>query len=441
VTSLAFDGTGGRLLTASSDQTARLWTLDAAAHRAEEAQVLVGHRGEVCGASFDADCQLAVTGCQDGVVRVFDLAGGDELKHLELGQRVMEAVFDRPGRRVFARTADGRVAAWHLDGERATVSLRQEVFVRAVAFTGDGQQLVAGDDNGHVDVWHARDGQRLKRVLPRLDKSVRALDVDPKSRRVVVATESGSVAFYSLLDGSRIGALPGHRQSVVTARFSADGERVVTASDDGTASVVDARDASQLCQVQVGGRAVAAALSPDGALLATVAAGAAAATLWSVPAGARLREVGGGGAPPAAVLFLPDGRSLLLAGTRGACRCSVDGALEQSYPADIGIGCAAIDRAGRKLLLCSNDPLAPVAQIWDLQAGALLLRCTSHRGPLLACALDADGAYAATASKDRTVQVWPTDPVEIAKKLNPRPLTAADRLKLSLPPPRTTPPK
>src|SRR5262249_30527205 len=158
----------------------------------EEAQVLVDHAGEVCSAAFDADCQLAVTGCQDGVVRVFDLAGGDRLKKLELGQRVLEAVFDRTGRRVFARTADGRGAAWLLDGERATVSLRQDVFVRAVAFTGDGQQVVTGDDDQHVDSWHARDGQRLKRVLPRLDKSVRALDVDPRSRRVVVATESGS---------------------------------------------------------------------------------------------------------------------------------------------------------------------------------------------------------------------------------------------------------
>src|SRR5207247_1834515 len=71
VNSVCFDGSGGRLLTASRDQTARLWSIDAAAHKATESLPLLGHGGEVARASFDPGWQRVVTACQDNVVRVF----------------------------------------------------------------------------------------------------------------------------------------------------------------------------------------------------------------------------------------------------------------------------------------------------------------------------------------------------------------------------------
>jgi len=52
-----------------------------------------------------------------------------------------------------------------------------------------------------------------------------------------------------------------------------------------------------------------------------------------------------------------------------------------------------------------------------VRAGALRLRFTGHRRAVVAGALSADGSWAITASKDGTAQVWPTDPVAVARTL------------------------
>lgn len=442
VHTVRFDRTSTRLLTASADQTARLWTIDPTAHRLAESQVLIGHGNEVASAAFDTEGQRAVTACHDSVVRVFDLASGDELQRFEFGQRIDAATFDGSGRRVLVRTVDGRVSVWDLDGSRATVTLRQRSFARAVCFTSDGQQLVTGDDDGHAVVFNARDGQSIPRTLPKLDASVRAVDVDPKSRRVLMATESGEVAFYNLQNGARVGSLVGHQKNVHTARFASDGERVVTASDDGTAAVFDARDASLLCRIDLGAPACAAALSPDGTRLATLTQGAMAATVWSVPEGKRIADIGRASESWCALVFAVDGQSLVLAGNgHKVQRYSLAGELQQSFDVDVNIGSAALDRSGKKLLLCSQDPQTPVAQVFDLDSGKLLVRCSSHRGTLLGGTLSPDGTHAMTTAKDRTVLVWPTDPVATARTLPPREFSPADRRKLSLPPLRSAPPK
>lgn len=141
-------------------------------------------------------------------------------------------------------------------------------------------------------------------------------------------------------------------------------------------------------------------------------------------------------------MFLPDGASLLLAGAGDQVqRYSLDNRLLQQFATELHIGHAALDRTGNRLLLCSDDPQTPVAQVFDLSTSKLMVRCTSHHGALLACALSADGAYALTSAKDRTVLVWPTDPVKLALNLRPVDFTPADRRKLSLPPIRSNRPK
>lgn len=442
ISTVRFDQSGTRLLTASADLTARLWTIDRAMRRVTETQALLGHNKPLSSAAFDFEGQRAITACDDNVVRVFDLAKGEPLHRYEFGQAIDYAEFDPQGRRVLVRSVAGRGSIWDLDGARGTLALRQGSFARAVAFTSNGQQLVTGNDDGHLDVWNTRDGQSLPGMLPKLDSSVRAIDVDPKSSRALVALESGKVAFYNLRDGALISILNDQLQGVHTARFSADGERVLLASDSGIAAVFNARDASRLGQVDLGAPVTSAAISPDGALCATLVKDAICAQLWSLPDGKLVREIGSSAQPWKVVLFLPDGASLLLAGAGDQVqRYSLDNRLLQQFATELHIGHAALDRTGNRLLLCSDDPQTPVAQVFDLSTSKLMVRCTSHHGALLACALSADGAYALTSAKDRTVLVWPTDPVKLALNLRPVDFTPADRRKLSLPPIRSNRPK
>ncbi len=58
--------------------------------------------------------------------------------------------------------------------------------------------------------------------------------------RIVTASRDGTARVWDAATSREIGALRGHDGHVVFSRFSSDGTRIVTASQDGTARVWDA---------------------------------------------------------------------------------------------------------------------------------------------------------------------------------------------------------
>ena len=70
-----FDPAGARVLTASNDNTARLW--DAAT--GAELAVLRGHESEVRTAVFDRSGARVLTASEDNTARLWDAASGAEL--------------------------------------------------------------------------------------------------------------------------------------------------------------------------------------------------------------------------------------------------------------------------------------------------------------------------------------------------------------------------
>ena len=80
VNSAAFSPNGSRIVTASSDKTARIW--DAAS--AKEIAVLRGHDDAVLSAAFSPDGSRVVTASRDKTARIWDAASAQEIAVLRL---------------------------------------------------------------------------------------------------------------------------------------------------------------------------------------------------------------------------------------------------------------------------------------------------------------------------------------------------------------------
>jgi WD40 repeat protein len=79
VWSASFNLDGCRVVTASDDDTARLWDTQSGA----EAAVLRGHTAPVLSASFSPDGARIVTASHDGTARLFDAESGAEVAVLK----------------------------------------------------------------------------------------------------------------------------------------------------------------------------------------------------------------------------------------------------------------------------------------------------------------------------------------------------------------------
>jgi WD40 repeat protein len=118
VYSVAFSPGGKRVLTGSSDFTAKLWD----AETGQEIRSFLGHVGEVWSVAFSPDGTRVLTGSEDCTAKLWDAETGQEI-----------------------RSFLGRV------GE-----------VWSVAFSPDGTQILTGSSNFTAKLWDAETGQEIR---------------------------------------------------------------------------------------------------------------------------------------------------------------------------------------------------------------------------------------------------------------------------------------
>ena len=204
---------------------------------------LVGHEGEVMSAAFSPDGTRIVTASLDNTIRIWDAATGSELRVLT-GHKagVMSAAFSPDGTRIVTASLDNTARIWDAaTRSELRVLTGHEAGVMSAAFSADGTRIVTASHDSTARVWDAATGSEL-RVLTAYHMMSAAYS--PDGTCIVTASCDAAARVWDAATGSELRLLTGHHDEVVSAAFSADGTRIVTASPD-DARVWDAATGSE----------------------------------------------------------------------------------------------------------------------------------------------------------------------------------------------------
>ena len=129
VSAAVFSPDGKRLLTASLDNTARIWD----AHTGAPILVLAGHAGPLQSAGYSPDGRRIVTASSDKTARIWDAYSGLQLAVLRGHQdSVQSAVYSPDGLRIITASLDKTARIWDA---RISATLDAQILWQASAAT------------------------------------------------------------------------------------------------------------------------------------------------------------------------------------------------------------------------------------------------------------------------------------------------------------------
>ena len=274
-----------------------------------------------------------VTGDMKFCVRLWDADSGRKLKQFDGHTNWVRTVAVSPdGRWVVSGSGginkegkvfvgdDNTLRLWDSETAKEVCRYgRYELPVTTVAFSADGDEILAGGDDGVVRLWNRESGDEVRFMKGHL-KPVRSVAFVPGSRRAVSSSHDATIRLWCLDSGEEIRRFEGHSKAVEAVACSANGKWIASASMDNTIRLWDVESGQELhCFDGHRNYVTAICFSPDdqcllsGSLDGTV-------RLLDMAEGQEVCLFSGRMKGVNCVVFSPDGRTALSGGLDGTAR-------------------------------------------------------------------------------------------------------------------------
>lgn len=281
-------------------------------------------------------------------------------------------------------------------------ALKQDSAVVMTRFNPDGKTMLTAAGK-EVRIWNVADGSPSKILSHK--QSVRYADYSPDGQLIVSTSDDGLVQVWDAKTGEKKGKAFSHSDWVYTAAFSADSKLLITASQDKTARVWNALTGEPKTEsFKLTGPVRWAAISADGKQALT--ASESAAQLWDVekgqPIGQPMTHDGG----VYYVSFSPDGKFAATAsGDKTAKIWGLGGtnATAQVLKHNDWVNQVKFTPDGRYVVTCSSDS---TAKVWEVPTGKQIGQTMQHGGVISMVAISPNARLIATASADRSARLW-----------------------------------
>lgn len=432
VTQVEYSRDSAMLITASTDNTVRLWDVKTGKLR----RTLKGHLGKVLCLAVSPDGHTLASGSEDGTACLWSLPEGNQKHVLNCDGTITSFAFSPDGNTLAAVGRNRVVRLWNVKNGQLKVAYEAHFdIILSAVFSPDGSTLATGGGDGFAKLWDVKT-QKLKAVMPLQgwvigvafspDGSTLAVlntDKDFKNGKqdvflathlynALAETNGGKIKWTHDLDLQRVPLRSVNLSGLVIAppphpmAFSPDGSTLAIGAIDNIVRVFDARTA--VLKAQLKGHtapAISIAFSPDGSALAS-ASWDHTARLWDLQTGESKAVFEGHTREVSSVCFAPNGNAVATGSWDNSARIwnAREGKTETILKGQTGlVSTFATSPDGQVLATGGWDN---IVRLWDLQTGQLKLTLREHRARVETLAFSPDGHTLATGAGDGTARLW-----------------------------------
>jgi WD40 repeat protein len=286
VKSVQFSSDGQMILTASHDNTVRVWNVDTW----DCVQIFIKHSCGVNWAKFSLDGKKVIS--VDGIetMRVWDVATGECIQTLDGGGIGRSSALRLDGLRYAQLSWDdksivsvgrGMVGVWSVEKGEHLRYFTDLAKVISAQLSPDGRSILGASENMIFCKWFASSGKKIVQAIENREKimckkwkgnknnrndfTVSSVQFSPNGEMAVSAVDFGAVCVSDIARGEPLLELKGHSGWVRSAHFSPDGQSIVSAGSDHTVRVWNAVTGKCLLVLNGHCKVVnSAQFSPDG---------------------------------------------------------------------------------------------------------------------------------------------------------------------------------
>jgi WD40 repeat protein/uncharacterized caspase-like protein len=233
----------------------------------------------------------------------------------------------------------------------------------------------------------------------------------PDGQKIATASNDGTVKIWNT-EGKLLNTLD-NKHAIYAIAFSVNGQTLAAGDNDGKIQLWNIADGSLIKTLKAHQALInSLSFSPDGKILAS-ASDDKTVKIWDVNSGLKKLDLTGHLEEVIGVSFSPDSKTIASASEDNTINIwdAINGRkLKNLTEHKDWVNSVSFSPDGKTLVSSSADK---TIKLWDLNQGKKIKNLTGHENSVLAVTFSHDGTKIASASRDNTVKLWTADGREL----------------------------